>query len=197
MLATDRRPLFAGACVVALASLVLTATALVRAERLAGETDVDVLTTSWIRANVPRGKRVARHDEDNTYLPLEREQLVACADAPTRAGAYSEKMRIVGWDQAHAESEPMRLAVLNDELFRAYWCRRELVVSDDTGFRVVPYHSEPRFGAVLERDAIAAFRAESDDDAIDVLISNRQVDAGVAPAARFATARGQRFVYIR
>lgn len=189
----------AAALVALLVSLGVTVGALIDTQRTASEVDVDVLTRNWIMANVERGKRIARYDEDSTPLPRTPEQLRACVDAPTTSAAYVEKLRLVGMSGDGADAEPMRSAVLNDELFRAHWCRRELGSQRDSGFYITPYHSEPRFGAVLERDALADFRSGSKDatGGVDVLVMNRLVDVGVQPAAVFRTRRGQRVVYSR
>ncbi|MBS1817562.1 MAG: hypothetical protein JSU08_06515 [Acidobacteria bacterium] len=204
LLTTDRRErkLVAGGLVTVMT--LLTALALVRAQQVAGEADVDVQTTAWIRAHIERGRRIARHDEDNTYLPRTPQQLRACAEAPLGASAYAHKLQVVGWaeneDGGPSPSMPMQLAVMNDELFRAYWCRRELTArTGDAGFELVAYHNEPRFGAVLERDVLADFRSgeTGQTGGVDVLITNRPVDVGREPAATFHTARGQRLVYIR
>jgi hypothetical protein len=89
--------------------------------------------------------------------------------------------------------------ILNDERFNAYWCRRELDLDRPDGFRVVTYHSEPRFGSVLERDAVDDFRSGGREatGGVDVLVLNRPMDIGVPPAQVFRTARGQRVIYRR
>ena len=93
----------------------------------------------------------------------------------------------------------MRSVVLNDERFHGYWCRQELLAQPDPGFVVVPYHAAMRFGAVLERQAIAEFRsgATAVTGGIDVLVLNRPVDVGVPAAVTLATRRGQRVIYQR
>jgi hypothetical protein len=93
----------------------------------------------------------------------------------------------------------MEAMVLNDERFNAFWCRRELEAGGSSGFNVVRYHDEPRYGAILEKDAIAAFRtgAASTGPGGDVLVMNRPVDVGVSPVRVFTTARGVRIIYRR
>ena len=92
----------------------------------------------------------------------------------------------------------MQSVVLNDELFHAYWCRRELQVQRDPGFNIVPFHAEPRFGAMLEEDVVKEFRDRGREltGGVDVLVVNRPVNAGVQPAQVFRTSRGQRLVYV-
>jgi hypothetical protein len=55
----------------------------------------------------------------------------------------------------------------------------------------VPYHDGIRFGAVLEQEAVDDFRS----GAIDVLVLNREVEVGRAPAAIFSTRSGRRVIY--
>jgi hypothetical protein len=181
------------------AAIVLTTASLIAAQRRAGETDVDVLARQWILDHVQRGARVAVHQEDNAFLPRAAEQLRACIAYGDSPDAYLEKWRIEGVVRRPEASQPMRSVILNDERFHAYWCRQELQVQRDTGFYVVPYHSEVRFGAVQERQAIEEFRTRTTTvtGGIDVLVVNRPVDAGVAAAATLATRRGQRVIYTR
>ncbi len=181
--------------VAAVSSTMLT---LVRAQRAAAEPSVDLLARDWILDHVARGARVARHDEDNTYLPRTREQLAACAAGVNTPAAFDEKARTVGLSHAATAAEPMRSAVLNDELFTAYWCRRELLVSRDAGYDVVRYHVQPRFGSVLEAEAIDQFRSGAHTTSgPDVLVLNRALDVGVPPSALFETRRGVRVIYMR
>ena len=93
----------------------------------------------------------------------------------------------------------MEAMVMNDERFNAYWCRRELEGGNPSGFRVVAYHAEPRFEAVLEHDAVNEFRTGGRQvtGGVDVLVMNRWVDAGVPPIQVFRTARGDRVIYRR
>jgi hypothetical protein len=187
----------------ALAAVILTtiatSSALLESQRVAGEHDVSLLASDWILAHVRPGARVARHDEDNTFLPRTREQLDACAAGVYGADAYLTKLRVVGSSDQASPDEPMRSAVLNDELFQAYWCRRERTARLTTGFAVTTYHAEPRYGSLLERDAIAEFRAgiAGSNAGLDVLVMNRPVDVGVPPAALLRTSRGERVIYAR
>jgi hypothetical protein len=115
------------------------------------------------------------------------------------APAYREKWLVEGVKTLATDTRPMESMVLTDERFAAYWCRRELGVGNSTGFRIVRYHDEPRFGAVLERDAIDDFRtgAHEATGGVDVLVMNRSIGSGVPPAQVFLTARGQRMIYRR
>jgi hypothetical protein len=188
----------AAAAVAVAASSVATMYATAESQRIAGEPDVSLLARNWIVEHVRPGARVARHNEDNTFLPRTREQLDACADAIDRPEAYIQKLQILGMGDRLMENEPMRAAVLNDEMFLAYWCRRERSAATDRGFTLIPYHPEPRYGSLLERDAINDFRAPAGSSpGIDVLVMNRPVDVGIPPAAVLRTARGERVIYVR
>jgi hypothetical protein len=176
--------------------LVLTSVSLVVDERVAGETDVDVLARDWALANVPLGSRIALHDESNANWPRSLEQLVKCADYVLTADAYREK-----WHSEHLvppSETPMRLAVMNDEYFAAYICRREAEVVERPGFVIVPYHDDVRFSAALEADVLKRFVEGDRDsgDGVDVLVMNRSVDVGVAPAVVLRTRRGMRVIYV-
>jgi hypothetical protein len=178
---------------------VATVISLVAAERRAGEIDVDVLAQRWILANVERGRRVALHDEDNAPLPGAADQLRECIAYVDEPAAWREKWLVEGYDPGDNVTTPMQAVLLTDERYRAFWCRRELETQTEPGYWIVPYHNEKRFGAVLERDAIAEFRtgARTITGGVDVLVTNRPVDAGRSPAQEVRTERGQRIIYVR
>ena len=139
------------------------------------------------------------HDEANAYLPRAADQLRACAEHVTTASAYQEKWLVEGVKTSVTDERPMESMLLDDEHFNAYWCRRELGVGNPSGFRVVTYHYERRFGAVLERDAVNDFRTSAHLAAgqVDVLVMNRPIDVGLPPVQAFTTARGERVIYRR
>ena len=87
--------------------LIVTAVSLVRAERRAGEIDVDVSTRHWILANVPRGQRVAVHDEDNAFLPRTAAQLRTCVAHLNSFDAYREKWKVEGVSSPEDDAEPI------------------------------------------------------------------------------------------
>ena len=173
--------------------LVATAASLVRSQQRVGEVNVDVLLRNWIVANASPGSGVAVHDEMNAFLPRTADQLRACADHVSTAAAYREKWRVEGIETAVGDARPMESLLLTDERFSAFWCRRELGLASSGGFRIVPYHDAIRFGAVLEQDAVNDFRTGG----IDVLVMNREVEVGKAPAAIFSTRSGRRVIYQR
>jgi hypothetical protein len=186
----------AAALAIGLAS---TLVALWDAERMTGEADVDVLARNWILKEVPTGSRIAIQDETNAVFPRSEAQLRACASFVATPAAYARKWAIEGFNSQVSTGEPMRAMLLTDEEFSAYWCRRELGVRSGLGYYVVRYHEEPRFDAVLERDAVKEFRTGSHDltGGIDVLVMNREIDASMRPAAVISTARGRRVIYRR
>jgi hypothetical protein len=111
----------------------------------------------------------------------------------TTADAYREKWRVEGIHTSVGDVRAMESLLLTDERFTAYWCRRELGLANPGGFRVVAYHDGVRFGAVLEQEAVNEFRAGG----IDVLVMNREVEVGKAPAAIFSNRAGRRVIYQR
>lgn len=183
--------------IVLIAATGLTVGSLARAERIAAEADVDVLVREWILSHVPRGRRVAIHDEANALLPRAAEQLRACVESAATERIYDDKWRTLGFEAPPAGIEPLRSMLLNDELAYAYWCRRELQARADPGYMVVRYHNAPRSNAVLEQEAVASFLSTADTEGIDVLVMNRPLDGADPPAQRFVTRRGERYVYVR
>jgi hypothetical protein len=173
--------------------LVATTASLYRSQRTVGEVNVDVQLRNWIVANARSGAGVAVHDEMNAFLPRTLDQLRACADHVSTAAAYREKWRVEDIETAVSDIRPMESLLLTDERFTAHWCRRELGLANPAGFRVEPYHDAIRFGAVLESDAVNDFR----NGRIDVLVMNREVEVGRAPAAIFSTRSGRRVIYQR
>jgi hypothetical protein len=180
-------------------SVTITLVSLVFAERTAGQIDVDVLTNQWILANIPRGERIAIHDEDNAFLPRAAGQLRACVDHLGTLAAYREKWLVEGVESTVDAAQPMRSMVLNDETYLAYWCHREMDVQQDPGYNLVPYHDGRRFGAFEERDVVREFRTGATErtGGVDVLVMNRPIDVGMDPVQVFQTERGQRVLYRR
>lgn len=181
------------------AAVVWTSVALIRAERVIGAPDVDVQVKAWILQHVPRGSRVAIHHETNAFLPRTARQLQSCASYIDTGQAFEDKWRIEGFAVTSGSVAPMKRVLMNDELFQAFWCVRELQVQRDPGYEIVAYHSEPRFAGVLEVDAIREFRDGTTEvtGGIDVLVVNRPVAVGVEPVMHVVNARGQRVIYRR
>jgi hypothetical protein len=186
------------AAVALAAAIVMTGVSLVQSQQVAREFDVDVLAKRWVLEHVPRGQRVAVFDEVNAFLPRASALLDACARDVTSPESYVRKWAVLGYD-GEVAGQPMRSMLLTDEEYRAYWCRRERLSQTDRGYNVIPFHGQPRFGSLLESDVIREFRSGEDSitGRIDVLVVNREVDAGRPPAVVLRTARGQRVIYVR
>lgn len=176
-----------------------TAVSLVRAEKDAGEVDVDVRARNWIVANVPRGSHVAVRDEVNQIPAGALATARVRGDEASMHVVYTEKWRLLGFPAGTEGFEPFRQAVLNDEMFRAYLCARELQVSRDPGYVVVSYHNDPRFGLILEMEAFETLKAGSavPDKRIDVLVVNRPIRRGRSAGETLRTRRGVRVIYQR
>lgn len=180
-------------------ALLATGVGLVLSQRMAREVDVDVLAKRWVMEHVPRGQRVAIFDEVNAFLPRTPGQLDACINAVESPQSYARKWAVLGYKGGEISGAPMRSMLLTDEEYHAYWCRRERLAQQDPGYAVVPYHTQPRFGSLLETDVVREFKSGEHEitGGIDVLVVNRDVDAGRPPAVVLRTARGQRAIYIK
>jgi len=187
------------AAVVLAGCAIATMTTLWSSQRIAAETDVDVLAARWVTTHVRPGSRVAVWEESNAFIPRTEVQLRECSEQTEDPAAYAEKWRLNGINDPGDEAQPMRTAILNDEIFRAYWCRRELQARKDAGYFVLPYHTQPRFGALLENDVTDEFRTgqHAVTGGVDVLVINRRLDVGLPPAQVLETRRGLRAIYVR
>jgi hypothetical protein len=196
----DRTPSTArsAAAVALAAALVMTGVSLVRSQQVAREFDVDVLAKRWVLEHVPRGRRVAVFDEVTAFLPRSAAVLDACVREVESPESYARKWAVLGYD-GEVAGQPMRSMLLTDEDYRAYWCRRERLSQTDPGYNVVPYHTQARFGSLFESDVIRDFKSgeHSITGGIDVLVVNREVDAGRPAAVVLRTARGQRAIYVK
>ncbi len=172
-------------------ALVWAAVAEIRSDLRQRETDVDVLAEQWVLAHVARGRRVAVYDETVAPLPRTASALERCIQRVDGPHAYEEKLAVEGLHVPAGDAEPMRSAVLTDERFFAYWCRRERDVQRDPGYDVVLYNAEPRFWAIPERQALEDFR----EGRLDVLVANGPVQVGRPPGAVLQTRRGARVIY--
>jgi len=180
------------------ACLISTTTTLWRSQRIAGETDVDVLAAQWVTAHVRPGSRVAVWEESNAFIPRTEAQLRECSEQTEGPAAYRQKWRLNGINDL-GDAQPMRTAILNDEIFHAYWCRRELQARTEPGYFVIPYHTQPRFAALLETDVTDEFSTGQHGvtGGVDALVINRQLDVGMPPAQVLETRRGLRAIYVR
>ena len=180
--------------VAALALITLTETLV--SQRRVGEAAVDWDVQQWILHHVAYDRRVALHDEFTQYLPQRADQLAACATDISTRQAYRDKLRVNGITGT-GELEPVRSAILNDEYFTAYWCRREMAVSSG-GYVLRPYHDGDRFHTLTTSEAIARLAIPADrPEAIDVLVLAYALPAGQTPAAVFERRAGRRVIYAR
>jgi hypothetical protein len=147
------------------------------------------LAHEWMLTHLQDGASVAIYDEDNQYLPRSSAQLKECASYVWSDAAYREKLATNDL-VAHADSgTPMRLAILNDEFFHAFWCSRELLVPHSPSFVVRRFHSGKRF-QTLEFDTLSAeFAAGLVDPqrGFDAVLSHEALTSSVAPAMVFTT----------
>jgi hypothetical protein len=158
------------------------------------------LAHSWMIAHLPDRASVVIYSEDNQYLPRTAAQLAECEAYVGSDAAYREKLATNGVLVAPGSGMPMRLAVLNDELFHAYWCSREKLAPREPAFVVGRFHADPRFQTLdvptLERE----FRAGLVDPTrgFDAVLVHWPLFADLQPAATFETARGPRLhLYLR
>jgi 4-amino-4-deoxy-L-arabinose transferase-like glycosyltransferase len=171
---------------------------LAAAERRAGEPNVDWDVREWLLAHVPAGSRIAVHAEFTQFLPRTAQQLDACASLAATRAAYVQKWASNGVTIGPSGPEPFRRAILNDELFAAYWCGREQLLSTP-GFEIVPYHDGARFGAWRTGAVLREFGEGLRDASrgFDVLVTSFPLPHGPSPAAVFTRLAGRRLIYVR
>jgi hypothetical protein len=120
------------------------------------------------------------------------DQLAECEAYVGSEAAYREKLATNGIVVAPGLGMPMRLAVVNDELFHAYWCSRELLSLQSPAFVVHRFHAAPRFQTLdvptLERE----FRAGLTDPArgFDAVLVHWPLFPDLRPIVTFETSRG-------
>jgi hypothetical protein len=162
------------------------------------EASADRMAAAWLVQHVEPGSTVALHSDANAFVPRTREDLQLCESYVFTPDAYLEKWASNGVQSATALGQPMRNAVLNDELFASFWCSRELLVTrEDTGFRIVRFHSQPRFGAVLTRQAEHLFDRDDGTPGVSVLVMNAPRLGNPPPTAVLRAPSGARFIYAR
>jgi hypothetical protein len=109
----------------------------------------------WMLAQLPDKASVVVFSEDNQYLPRSRAQLVECAAGVWSDSSYREKWATNGVAIGTGSGTPMKLAILNDELFHAFWCSRELLATPPRTFVVHRFYPGLRF-RTLASDAMEA-----------------------------------------
>lgn len=150
------------------------------------------LAHAWIAVHLPDRASVVIHSEDNQYLPRHREQLAECAAFAATPEAYRQKWATNGVVMQDASAMPMQRAIVNDELFQAHWCRRELLALRTPAFFVRRFHSAPRFQTLdmpaLERQ----FREGMSDPArgFDAVLVHWDAFPDIEPAMTFHAGAG-------
>lgn len=168
-------------------------------QRFVGQVESYSLAHDWLMQHLKPGDRVAVDLLYTRRLPHTREQLLAELAERVSPEAYNRKMRVVGYPPV--AGEPMRRAVLNDELYDVHWMRRELGIREaGEGFQVTRYYATPRFDLPLTDEVIAEFREGLKDPrrGYEVLLLNRNADLGVEPTTQFKGGTGPRlYLYYR
>jgi len=186
-----------------LAAILLCATLLVApvlALRRAAQVGSYHAAHAWMLAHLPDGARVVIYSEDNVYLPSTSTQLLACAANIWTEEAYVEKWATNGVHLVHARSQPMRLTVLGDEFYRAFWCLRELDTRRPVSFHVDRFHAEPRFDTLTIAQVNAEFAAGLTDPSrgFDAVLIHFPLNATVQPSRVFVSELGPRLLlYLR
>ena len=180
--------------------LIITVSEVRSTQRFYGAVDSYRRSQTWILTHLQPGARVAVESEYGPWLPRTREQLITLIRDIGEHAAYVRKMEVNGIHFTSA-SEPMRLAVLNDEHYFAHWYRRELSGRlPGNGFEVTYYSDEPRFKAIETSKAIAEFVAGLGDRArgFDALLLNKRAVLPISPAVEFKGQPGETlFLYLR
>ena len=146
------------------------------------------LAHAWMMAHLPDGASVVIYSEDNQYLPRTAAQLAECASYVWSEEAYQEKLATNDIHGTGTAGLPMRLALLNDEFFHAFWCSRERLAMRSPAFRVYRFHADKRF-QTLRIDAVRAeFLAGLDDRSrgFDVVLAHWPMFPEIEPAVTFS-----------
>ena len=192
----DRQPLNRVLATAAVLALAMTIVSLVQTWRLWAPTGADRLAAAWVTAHVRAGSRVGLHSEANAFVPREAADLRRCAAHVWTDAAYTEKWASNGIAVRDAEGTPFRNAVLNDELFEAYSCSRELLAGPRAGYALRRFHDQPRFDTLLTAEAEHAFDTRgAGPDGLDVLVLNHARRTGAPPVVTLRNGFGARFVY--
>lgn len=154
----------------------------------------------WIMANLPNGASVVVYSEDNQFLPRTDAQLAQCEVYAHSESAYREKWATNAAMISPGSGMPMRLAVVNDEFFHAFWCARERLTPGKLAFVGHRFHEGRRFQTLnvptLERE----FRAGLTDPGagFDAVLVHWPLFADLPAAATFQTAVGPTlYAYLR
>jgi hypothetical protein len=154
---------------------------------------------AWLMENMKPGDALAVDAEFPQYLPRTRDQLHALVTELSGPQAYVKKMESNGF-RGTFDTEPMRLAVLNDEFYVAHWARRELSGDTSGGFNITLYADAPQYNTLLTRDAVARFVEGLTDPhtGFDLLLLNRDIQLPVKPVVVFTGNPGRTiYAYLR
>ena len=143
-------------------------------------------------AHLPDKSRVVIYSEDNLFLPRTSEQLEACSSGIWSADAYAAKWATNGVTLSRPQALPMRLAVLNDEFFRAFWCLRELNAPRPISFVVERFHQDPRFDTLTVETMVRRFNAglAAPTGGLDAVLVHFPIATPVPPAQVFVSEVG-------
>ncbi len=152
------------------------------------------LAHDWMMAHLPDGASVVLYDEDPQYLPRTQGQLAACAAYVWSGAAYAEKLAS---NDLRATSPavsglPMRSAVLNDEIFHAFWCSRERLRPHSPAFAITRFHDGKRFQTIDVATLRSEFDAGLTDSSrgFDAVLVHWPLEPALTPAMTFSTALG-------
>jgi hypothetical protein len=173
--------------------LLLTARQIVATQTTLGKLPSDTLAHDWINAHVPWGARIAITSVDPQPYKRTQGQLEKIVEDINTPGAYARKMASNGF-AVTSNAQPMRDAILNDELKEAYWARRELSVRGSEGYVVTRYSDEPHFDMLTTEEAIEQFQSGK----LDVLVLNRADSRLPPPVVAFPGQPGEHlFLHVR
>ena len=143
-------------------------------------------------AHLPDKSHVVIYSEDNLFLPRTSEQLDACASGIWSRDAYAAKWATNDVTLSKPQVLPMRLAVLNDEFFRAFWCLRELNAPRPISFMVERFHQDPRFDTLNVETMVRQFNEGLADPTrgLDAVLVHFPIATTVAPARVFVSEIG-------
>lgn len=154
----------------------------------------------WMLTHLPDDASVVVFAEDNQYLPRTRGQLVECASDVWSDSAYRDKWATNGVTIGPGSGTPMKLAILNDELFHAFWCSREILATPARAFFVHRFHSGPRFRTLAPRAVETEFvkGVTEPSRGFDAVLTHLPMASGRQPDMTFTTDIGPTLVlYLR
>lgn len=143
----------------------------------------------WMLTHLPDDASVVVFAEDNQYLPRTRAQLVECASDVWSDSAYRDKWATNGVTIGPGSGTPMKLAILNDELFHAFWCSREILATPARAFFVHRFHSGRRFRTLTPPAVEVEFVSGVTDPSrgFDAVLTHLPMTSGRQPDMTFTT----------